>query len=245
MEQKEWFANWFDSPYYHLLYQNRDEEEASHFIDNLLNFLQLPKDSHVLDLACGKGRHALMLHQHELKVHGVDLSPNSIEHARKYQQDGLTFSVHDMRQPVPGEHFNAVFNLFTSFGYFDHSNENEQVMKAVHQVLKPHGLFVIDFMNAQRVAGKLISEEHKQIDGVEFQLHRRFDGKHIYKEVQITDGDVRLSFQERVQFLVLEDFKRLLNGSGFVLKEVLGDYALAPFDIAHSDRLILIAQKAE
>jgi SAM-dependent methyltransferase len=245
MEENEWFANWFDSPYYHLLYQNRDEEEASRFIECLLNALQLPKDAHVLDLACGKGRHAFMLHQHGLKVLGVDLSPNSIEHARQYEQATLSFLVHDMRLPLTGEHFDAVFNLFTSFGYFEDPKENEQVMKAVHQVLEPNGLFVIDFMNAQRVVSKLNSEEHKQVNGVKFHLQRRFDGKHIYKDIHITDGDVRLSFQERVQFLDLADFKRLLSGSGYVLKEVYGDYALASFDAACSDRLILVAQKVE
>lgn len=245
MEEKEWFANWFDSPYYHKLYQNRDEEEASRFIDCLLNRLQLKKEAHVLDLACGKGRHALMLHQHGLKVLGVDLSPNSIEHARKYQQATLSFQVHDMRQPLVGEHFDAVFNLFTSFGYFDDSKENELVMKAVHQVLEPNGLFVIDFMNAQRVVSQLIKEEYKLVDGIPFHLQRKFDGKHIYKEIHISDGDVQLSFQERVQFLVLEDFKHLLSGSGFVLKEVYGDYSLTSFDADYSDRLILIAQKVE
>ena len=53
-----WFATWFDSPYYHLLYKNRDEKEAQVFIDNLIEKLQLKKGSKLIDIACGKGRHA-------------------------------------------------------------------------------------------------------------------------------------------------------------------------------------------
>ena len=49
-----WFKNWFDSPYYHILYKNRNEKEAKSFIDNLINYLQIPNKSKVLDIACGK-----------------------------------------------------------------------------------------------------------------------------------------------------------------------------------------------
>ena len=49
-----WFTNWFDSPYYHILYKNRDEKEAQVFIDNLIEKLQLKKSSKLIDIACGK-----------------------------------------------------------------------------------------------------------------------------------------------------------------------------------------------
>ena len=58
-----WFANWFDSPYYHTLYKNRDEREAQVFIDNLINYLQILKGSKLIDIACGKGRHAKYFNQ--------------------------------------------------------------------------------------------------------------------------------------------------------------------------------------
>ena len=55
--KREWFAEWFDSPYYHTLYKNRDENEARRVLDNLLRALDLPAGARILDLACGKGRH--------------------------------------------------------------------------------------------------------------------------------------------------------------------------------------------
>jgi cyclopropane fatty-acyl-phospholipid synthase-like methyltransferase len=243
MERDEWFASWFDSPYYHLLYCNRDEEEAARFIGCLLQSLDLPKGSKVLDLACGKGRHSLMLSQHGLDVLGVDLSPNSIEEARKMQHTTLQFSVHDMRSVLHGKRFSAVFNLFTSFGYFDNSQENELVIQAVHKVLEPEGVFIIDFMNALKVVNGLVSEDHKQISGVEFDLHRSFDGHHIFKNIRISDGDKHLAFQERVQYLNQEDFDFLLTQNGFTVVSLYGDYNLSPFDSKFSDRLIIVAQK--
>ena len=82
-----WFANWFDSPYYHTLYKNRDEKEAQVFIDNLVQHLQSPKGSTLIDIACGKGRHATYFNSLGLDVVGVDLSPNSIASATKNAGD--------------------------------------------------------------------------------------------------------------------------------------------------------------
>jgi len=53
-----WFEHWFNSPYYHILYKDRNEKEAQIFIDNLISYLQIPKKSNILDIACGNGRHS-------------------------------------------------------------------------------------------------------------------------------------------------------------------------------------------
>ena len=69
-----WFTHWFDSPYYHTLYKNRDEEEAEFFIDNLIAKLQLKKGNKLIDIACGKGRHATYFNKKGMDVVGIDLS---------------------------------------------------------------------------------------------------------------------------------------------------------------------------
>jgi len=53
---ENWYASWFDTPYYHILYKDRDYDEAQAFMDNLTHYLNLPEESKILDLACGKGR---------------------------------------------------------------------------------------------------------------------------------------------------------------------------------------------
>ena len=96
-KKKYWFESWFDSPYYHLLYQNRDSGEAKHFIDNLTNYLHLPKQSKLLDLACGKGRHSIYFSQKKFITTGIDLSEQSIHYALQFENDSLSFFIYDMR----------------------------------------------------------------------------------------------------------------------------------------------------
>jgi SAM-dependent methyltransferase len=240
---QNWFESWFDSPYYHLLYSNRDYSEAEFFIGNLVTKLRLKAGAPVLDLACGKGRHAFSLSGYDLDVLGLDLSPNSISEARKLTHDSLHFDVHDMREVYPGRQFDVVFNLFTSFGYFDDSAENLKVLKSVHQMLLPAGKLVIDFMNAAKVVRDLVEQEVKTVEGVDFHIAREYDGKHIFKHIRFHAEGQDFHFTERVQALKPEDFKALLEDAGFELVNTYGNYALDAFDISASPRLILEAQK--
>ena len=83
-----WYKDWFDSKYYHLLYKNRDYNEAALFLDNISNEFK-KKNARILDVACGKGRHATYLNKHGLDVIGYDLSINSIKYAKKYENKTL------------------------------------------------------------------------------------------------------------------------------------------------------------
>src|SRR5690606_8758177 len=116
--EHEWFKDWFNSPYYHLLYNHRDENEAIFFLDNLIAKLQPKPDARILDLACGRGRHAVYLRTKGFDVTGVDLSPENIRLAATTAGERLHFYVHDMRYLLLSNYFDLVLNLFTSFGYF-------------------------------------------------------------------------------------------------------------------------------
>lgn len=238
-----WFESWFDSPYYHLLYAHRDFKEAEFFIGNLLSRLELKKNAPVLDLACGKGRHALCLSNFGLDVLGLDLSENSIREAKKLEHDHLYFDVHDMREVYPGRKFDAVFNLFTSFGYFDSESDNLRVLRSVHEMLNPGGILLIDFMNAAKTVRELVPREEKTVNGITFHITREYDGRHIFKHIRFRDGEKDFSFTERVQALKKEDFEKLLKEAGFELLYIFGDYALSSFDETNSPRLILEARK--
>lgn len=111
----EWFDAWFDTPYYHILYFNRDEQEAENFITRLINYLQPAKGSRMLDVACGKGRHSLTLANMGFSVTGIDLSANSIAEANKFAHADLEFFQHDMRQPFRINYYQYAFNFFYKF----------------------------------------------------------------------------------------------------------------------------------
>jgi len=243
MEKSEWFEEWFNTPFYHILYQNRNEEEAAVFIGKLMDVLDIEKPAKVLDLACGKGRHAITLNKLGYNVTGSDLSVNSIAQAKKFENDTLRFIVQDMRKPLKNEKFDAILNLFTSFGYFDDKADNLKVLNACGEMLNKKGVLVIDFMNAIKAAANLAEKETKIIDSIQFEITRQFDGRHIFKTISFGHMGQFHSFTERVQALTLDDFEELLKVGGFTLKKKYGDYELSAFDEKTSDRLILIAAK--
>ena len=96
-------------------------------------------------------------------------------------------------------------------------------------------------MNAEKVIRNLVLSEEKKIDGITFKLERRFDGKHIFKEIHFSDKGQNFHFTERVQALNLQDFQALLSAN-FRIIETFGSFDLAPFSAANSDRLIIIAE---
>lgn len=240
---KEWFEEWFDTCYYHTLYDHRDMVEAERFIQNVCDFLKLPLGSKVLDFACGKGRHSFFLNQLGYDVMGVDLSANSIQSAKEMEKDGLRFAVSDIRKVIPSESFNAIFNLFTSFGYFNSLSENLKVMNAIREMLQEEGIFLIDFMNSKKVINHLVKEEVITKSDIDFNITRRHENGQIIKTIDFTDQNQTFHFEERVQSIFLKDFESLIEKSGLLLLNVFGDYNLNPFDEEKSDRLILIGKK--
>jgi 2-polyprenyl-3-methyl-5-hydroxy-6-metoxy-1,4-benzoquinol methylase len=115
MDNNNWFTEWFNTPYYHILYANRNDNDAQVFMKNLVRFLNIPKQASILDLPCGKGRHAIFLNSLGYTVTGADLSKNSIDFAKQFENDTLQFYQKDMREPFT-KTYNYIFNLFTSFG---------------------------------------------------------------------------------------------------------------------------------
>lgn len=241
--QEDWFKTWFDMPHYHILYQDRDDSEAEFFIDNLLEFLHLESKAKVLDLACGKGRYSIYLNKKDLNVTGLDLSEQNIEEAKLSENETLAFDIHDMREVYKYNEYDAVLNLFTSFGYFEDFQDNLRTLQAVNKMLVDGGTFVIDFMNVAQVIPNIVKEEMKTVQGIEFHLFRRFDGKFIIKDIEFEDEGKKYSFSEKVQAITKEEFEKLLKQAGFKINHTFGNYSLSPFDRENSDRLIFIATK--
>lgn len=244
-EEKEWFECWFDSEYYHLLYGNRDKKEAVFFIDNLLGYLHLKSGAALLDLCCGKGRHAVYLAEKGYNVTGIDVSENSIRKANSASKDNLRFIVHDMRKPMPGKNYDAVFNLFTSFGYFENEEENQSVISAVSEKLNQEGIFVLDYMNVVQAEKDLVASETKFAGDTKFLITRKIKDGFFRKNIIINDHGKYHNFTENVRNYTLNDFRKMLNATGLQIIATFGDYSLSSFDENSSPRLILIAQKAK
>lgn len=240
----EWYENWFDTGYYHLLYKKRDQREAAGFIDNLIRFLKPLPDARFLDLACGKGRHSIYLNQKGFDVTGIDLSANNISCARNSENSALRFYRHDMRKPMHSASFDFILNLFTSFGYFENESEDREVLGMVHQALQPQGVFVLDYFNASKPNPQFGEAFSKEIDSVRFDISKHINNGRIIKEIKVTDNDKQFHFSEQVRIYTLEQFKQMFARAGLYITATFGNYELEAYDALGSERLILIAQKA-
>ena len=244
-ESKEWFSNWFDSKYYPVLYNHRNEEEAALFVDTLMQYLKLPSNSVVADMACGEGRYAHQLSKYVASVLGFDLAPERIKKAiADYQSDKVQFFEHDMRSPMHVNYFDAIFNFFTSFGYFNTRRDHLNAAQSLANGLKPGGILVIDYFNNQFVTSKLIAEEQVEKSGVNFEIKRYVTERKIVKEITVLDpGQAPLHFEERVSNVGLQEFTQLFEEVGLSLVHTFGDYNLSELDVAASPRLIMIFKK--
>jgi SAM-dependent methyltransferase len=242
--QRKWFQYWFNSPFYHILYSQRNDAEAEFLIDNLSAYLKPAANSRILDIACGRGRHSIYLNKKGYDVTGIDLSEQSIKYAQQFEQKNLHFFVHDMRKLSFINYFDIAMNLFTSFGYFETEKEHVNAMKAFRKSLKEDGTLVIDYFNTQKILKNLTQQEIKTVEGIEFHLHKFVAEGKIIKHINFEHRDKPYAFEERVQAFTLQDFERMFEKSGLKIAATFGSYGLDPFDESKSDRLILICKKA-
>lgn len=238
-DTKQWYSSWFDTPFYHILYKGRDYKEAQSFMETLTSYLNIPEDGTILDLACGKGRHSIYLNRIGYHVTGLDLSTQSIAFAKQYENDTLHFDVHDMSEPY-SQQFDAVLNMFTSFGYFDDEIDNLNTIISIKANLKPNGIGVIDFMNTEFVKNNLKPDETKTVNDIDFKLSRSLKNGYVVKDISFTADGKDFNYFERVKALNLADFKTYFKEANVDLIDVFGDYKLNQFNNQTSERLIMI-----
>lgn len=237
----EWFKEWFNKPYYQLLYRHRNQDEALLFLENLLKWLRPKPDARFLDLGCGRGRHATFLASRGFEVTGLDLSPENITAANAFNRPNLSFYIHDMRRLYCSRFFDYTLNLFTSFGYFKTEREHLQTLQHIHQGLKPGGIFVLDFLNATKTIKELRPFEEMEIEGIHFAISRSHRDGIIEKKIKIQDGAKSTIFHERVRAFQPDQVASLIKQAGFEIQATMGNYSLDPFQV-HSERLIIIAK---
>lgn len=240
----KWYQNWFNSPYYHILYQQHNTAEAEFFIDNLCTVLKPVRGDKALDIACGRGRHSVYLNKKGFDVTGIDLSHSNIEYAKKFENERLHFFEHDMRHLLYINYFDIAFNLFTSFGYFETEKDHISALKAFRKSLKEDGILVLDYFNSKKIVKNLPAEASKEVEGIDFKISKRLENQKIIKSISFENGNTTYHYQEEVEAFGFEDFERLFTLSGFKIVNHYGDYALNSYDETASDRLIFICKKA-
>ncbi|MDQ3100376.1 MAG: class I SAM-dependent methyltransferase [Bacteroidota bacterium] len=233
-----WYKQWFGTPWYALLYGHRDEFEAKVWVEAILAEWQLPAGSKVLDLACGRGRHARWLSEAGMLVTGIDISPESIAFAQR-SVPAARFCVHDMREPFADQEFDAICCLFTSLGYFDSIEDDQKVFASALGALRPGGLFVLDFMNTAVVLSELVPHEDITIEGVDFHIDRTIQQGAIVKQISVNEGGEVHEFQEKVQALMPDQLEAMALQAGFKIMARTDGPDTSLFDPFLSKRFVL------
>lgn len=243
-DRKEWFDDWFDSPYYHVLYKNHDATEARQFINNFISEFEFPQGLKVMDLACGRGRHAEYLNNLGYNVTGIDLSKQNVEYAKQFENETLKFIRHDMRKSFPVVEFDVIINVFTSFGYFETIKENWKALIQVRDALKGGGTFLLDFFNPDKVVEQIIPYHEKTVDGILFKIKKEIMGQNcIIKHINFMVEGENHHFKERVRLITKDQFTGAFKKVGLTVKGVYGDYDFNPYSPLESQRLIFAVMK--
>ncbi len=245
-----WYEDWFGRDEYELVYHERGEAEAERMVDLLERVARPAAGAAVLDVGCGRGRHARVLARRGYRVTGIDLSEDVLAQARTRADDEglvLTFRRSDMREPACDACFDGVINLFTTFGYFEDEADHLRAVRAMAAALRPGGWLFQDFLNASYVRSHLVPEDAHVHAGVEIRQQRWIADGRIGKRITLHDrhaprNGTRGPFFESVRLLTLDDFRALYAAAGLTLSATFGDDDGAPHGPA-SPRLILYAHK--
>lgn len=240
----EWYEKSFGEDYL-LVYKHRDVQGAYQEVRKMIAWLNLPEGAEVLDLCCGMGRHSLALADAGYQVTGVDLSEVLLREAKAQDTEGrVQWYQGDMRK-VPLEHsYDAVVNLFTSFGYFEEDGEQLKVLREIRRLLKPDGHYIIDFMNPAYVERHLVPHSSREDDGNQIVEDRVIEDGYVKKQIAITDEDsdgaeARV-YQERVKLYTYEKFSSLLQEAGLSVQQVHGSYNEDKYVESESPRMIFL-----
>ena len=241
-----WYKTSFQSDYL-VVYKHRDDQGAAREVTAMSEWLRLAPASKVLDLCCGSGRHSRILHRLGYHVTGVDLSETLLAEAKKADPDGRIRWIHgDMRHVPLDETFDAVFNLFTSFGYFEDDAENEAVLGEISRLLRPGGRFVIDFLNPSFVQAKLVPYSERTEGSIRIEERRRIQNGYVCKTIRLREegaAQPERVYEERVQLYPLDWFQASLAKAGLRLDDVFGSYDGSTYDPSASPRMIMIGTR--
>lgn len=150
----------------------------------------------------------------------------------------------DMRRVPLNVQFDAVLNLFTSFGYFEDDDENTKVIHEIHRLLAPGGKFVIDFLNPDYVRTRLVPMSERNVDGIHIVERRWLEPEYVKKTIYLREPNEPVrKYAEQVRLYNPHEFEDMFQSAGLALETIYGDYDRSPFT-GESPRMILVGHKA-
>lgn len=245
MDTDAWYYRSFGQDYL-LIYKHRDLELAYQEVSRMIAWLELPQAAEILDLCCGMGRHALALADFGYRVTGLDLSEVLLTAARSLDTANKVHWIQGDMRRVPLRHsYDAVVNLFTSFGYFRNDSENITVLKEMNRLLKPGGKWIIDYLNPTYIRNHLVPYSSRQTDGTLIEETRGIENDMVVKHIKLTTPDREIrTYREQVKLYEASDFEHMLANAKLQIDHIYGDTMQVPFSKNDSPRMIMVGSKS-
>src|SRR5277367_6336322 len=246
-----WYLDFFRSDYLnvygHMFTAERAEKESA-FVARVL---ELKTGAQVLDLCCGQGRHSVQLAKRGLQVTGLDLNPEYLELAQQAaaaRKVTIETIAADMREiPFVGK-FDAIVNMYSSFGYLESEADDVRVLESAAKALKPDGRLMLDMLNREWAIDNYIQNDwHTGADGTLYVERRDLDlaasRMHVHFIVVDPKGGRRESVGHIIRLYTLTEMTRLLERTGLRLTSVFGGFEGETYGIG-TRRMIIVARKS-
>ncbi len=248
MPNADWWRTYFDAGYVREYEPLFDLVADRRQVARLIELLQLPAGARIADIPCGQGRHAHLLAEAGYDVDGLDLSPHLLALA-KARGTGrrLRYRRGDMRR-LPAAwrgRFDAVLNLFSSFGFFADARDDAKVIREFSRVLKPGGVLVWQGGSRDGVMAKfLASDWWPTSDGTIIAQDREFDPLSGFLTIKSTwQGKRRTERREhRIRLYTATRLAELMLDAGLVVEQAWESFDETPLERTSSE-MLLIARK--
>ena len=256
-----WWTTYFDAGYLREYAPLFDPGEARAQVGRLLEVLALPSGARVLDLACGQGRHAALLAEVGHDVTGLDLSRSLLQVAQRAARaaglptrptrasggGALRYRHGDMRRLPTAwrERFDAVVNLFTSFGFFDDPADDARVIAGVARALRPGGTFIWQGGSRDGVMARFLGGDRwTSTDGTEVVQVRDFDPLTGFLTIRSTWTRRRTVERRahRIRLYTADRLAELMRGVGLTVVAAYDGFSDAPLG-RRSTEMLLVARK--
>lgn len=211
--------------------------------------LGLPVGARVLDVPCGQGRHAHLLAEAGFDVDGLDYSAHLLAVATKRGVSSrLRYTEGDMRK-IPKKwagKFDAVVNLFTSFGFFMDPKDDVKVIREFARALKPGGMLVWHGASRDGVMTRFLARDWWETDDVTIVAHERsFDplsGILTIESLLHRDRKPAHRRIHRIRLYTASRLAELLNEAGLIVEAAYDGFTERPLT-RRSSEMMLVATK--
>jgi 2-polyprenyl-3-methyl-5-hydroxy-6-metoxy-1,4-benzoquinol methylase len=244
----EWYEKIFDNDYIRAYAkQNKDTAED---VDGIIELLSPGKNMKILDLCSGYGRHSLELARRGYNTTGYDLSEEFLKYAKKKASEEklkVNFVHGDVRELEYKDEYDIVLNLYTSFGFFSH-DENQEVIESIARALVPNGRFLIQALCFSGLIRRANPEQPATVyegDGVTIVDTRDWDLEqnmlNVNRKIFFNDGG-RNEYSFTLRIYTLAEMLRMIEKAGLKLVDYFGNLKGNTFDY-QSAHYVIIAEK--